>query len=213
MTYKIYKSTGISLVIGSLLIIVTMILHPAGGDIEHLIRISQNLKVSHVIGMLSVPVALFGFYGLTRALLDEYHVSVLAFIIISLGLLAALLAALLNGIILPSYLSKYAGQIHDNREILNYFVTYNFSLNSAFDYIFIVACCLSIAIYSWRLTKSQVLPKWLGYFGLLILSLYTIGIVLDFAFTSLIGFRFFTFSLSGWVLLTGIALFKTKQPL
>ncbi|WP_420386339.1 hypothetical protein [Roseivirga sp.] len=213
MTKQLYRSTGLCLALGSLLIIATMVLHPAGGDIPYLISIAKMLKTSHTIGIVSVPVALFGFYGLSKALQDKLRLSTLAFIIIAFGLLACMLAALLNGVILPTFLSKFQSSLNEDIQILEIIVSYNFTLNWAFDYIFIVACCLSISIYSILMISSGNTFKWLGYIGLSLLVLAFAGLIFKFAFTSLIGFRFFTFSLSAWILATGVLLFRTKpQP-
>jgi len=210
MKNKLYVSTGICLSLGSVLLIATMILHPTGGDIPYLLGISSQLKVSHSIGICSVPISLFGFYGLTVALLDRYKFSVLGFVFVSIGLIAALLAALLNGIILPKFIEKFSGQLSETGDILEIFVAYNFTLNTAFDYIFIVGGSLAIAIYSSLMLRSVNFPSLLGYAGLIILFLAGIALVFNLPFTSLLGFRFFTLTVAGWIGLVGIIMFNSK---
>ena len=42
-----HKSSGISLITGSLLIIATMGLHPTGGSIEYIIKITKSITATH----------------------------------------------------------------------------------------------------------------------------------------------------------------------
>ena len=70
------KSTSISLILGALLIIITMVMHPSGGSIEHIIKISKTITIAHSLAIFSLPIILFGFYGLTIKLLDKWKLSI-----------------------------------------------------------------------------------------------------------------------------------------
>ncbi len=76
------RSSGTALLLGSLLMIITMGLHPAGGSIEHLIRISPVIIITHSLAIVSIPFMLFGFWGLTKMLYGQPLLSTFAFIII-----------------------------------------------------------------------------------------------------------------------------------
>ncbi|MHA7057203.1 hypothetical protein ACWGOQ_0008300 [Aquimarina sp. M1] len=208
MENQFYKSTGISLISGALLIIATMVLHPTGGNLEYIIKISTTIQVAHAIAIFSMPVILFGFYGLSMALLDTRRLSILAFIIISFGLIAAMFAAVFNGLTLPYFLNKYSGALDKNIDVLQSITNYGFAINIPLDYIFIIACCLSILVYSIIILLENSYPKWLGYFGILISVLTILGGLNDFLFTSLNGFRVFTFSIAAWILFSGALLLK-----
>ncbi len=205
-----YKSTGISLISGALLIIATMILHPSGGSIEHIIKISKTIRVAHSLAIFSLPILLFGFYGLTMALLDKWKLAVLAFIIISFGLIAAMFAALFNGLTLPYFLNQYSERLEENIELLQPITNYSFAINIPLDYIFIVACCFAILVYAIIILLENKYPKWIGYLGVFITIFAITGGLTDFVFTSLTGFRIFTFSIAAWILSSGLLLFKTK---
>ncbi len=211
MENHLYKSAGISLISGALLVILTMVLHPSGGSIEHIIKISKTIRVTHALAIFSLPILLFGFYGLTIALLDKWKLSILAFIIISFGLIAAMFAALFNGLTLPYFLNKYSEKLEENIEILQPITNYGFAINIPLDYIFIVACCLTILVYAIIILLENNYPKWIGYLGIFIIIFAIVGGLTDFVFTSLTGFRIFTFSIATWILSSGILLFKTKS--
>ena len=211
MEINFYKSTGVSLIIGSFLAIATMTLHPAGGNLEHLIHISLQLQITHALAIFSLPFILFGFYGLTQKLSNQWRISTLAFIIIALGLFTAMLAALFNGLALPYFLEKNAGNIESNNFLIKAIVNYGFSINKALDYVFIVAFCMAIFIYSIIVIISEKLPKWIGYFGILIMVFALIGVATNFVFINLTGFRIVVFSIAVWILSSGIHLYKTKK--
>ncbi len=210
MEKHFYKSSGISLITGSLLIITTMVLHPSGGNIEHIIKITKSIKITHALAIFSLPILLFGFYGLTVRLLDKWKFSKLAFIIIAFGLIAAMFAALFNGLTLPLFLGKYENSIVENADTLKMITNYGFAINKPLDYIFIVATCLAMSIYSILIIYLNKLPKWIGFFGVALIALALIGLLFGFVFTSLIGFQLFIFGIATWFLATGISLFKTK---
>ncbi len=211
MKHQFYKSTGISLITGSILIIITMVLHPSGGSIEKIISISNSITITHSLAILSLPVILFGFYGLTNKLLNPWRTSILAFIIMVFGLIAAMFAALVNGLTLPYFLGQYADKISQNSSVLKPIMAYSFAINKPLDYIFIVGCCLAIMLYSWIIIRSHKFPKWIGYFGVLLIFLSIIGAITGFVFMSLIGFRVFVFSLAGWILSSGLSLTLSKE--
>ncbi len=211
MEQQTYKSTGISLIVGSVLVILTMVLHPTGGSMEHIIHISKTITITHALAIFCLPLILFGFYGLTMKLIDVTRLSVLAFLIILFGCIAAMFAALVNGLTIPYFLGQYAGRLEENREVLGPIVTYSFAINTPLDYIFIVSFCLGIALYSIVILKVNRFPKWVGYFGLLFIIFVCIGTLTGFVFTNLTGFRIIVFSLSGWILSAGVLTMRSKN--
>lgn len=210
MENQFFKSTGISLLIGSVMIIVTMVLHPSGGSIKHIIEISKLITITHALAIFSLPFILFGFYGLTYRLLDKWRLTILAFIIMVFGLIAAMFAALVNGLTIPYFLGQYSDRIEQTEAVLKPIMDYSFAINKPLDYIFIVACYLAIAIYSMVIIRTNTFPKWIGYFGMLLLGFAIIGGITGFVFTSLTGFRIVVFSIAGWILSSGVYLIRSK---
>ncbi len=211
MKNQFYKSTGTSLITGSLFIIATMILHPSGGNTKHIIQISTSLIVVHSLAIFCLPILLFGCYGLTNSLLEKSKISVLAFIIMGFGCIATMFAAVVNGLTLPYFLKQYVGNLEQNASIIKPIMNYGFAINKPLDYIFIVACCLAIFIYSILIIRTNKFPKWIGYFGVLLISFCILGAFTGFVFTSLTGFRVFVFSLAGWILSSGVSLIRSKE--
>lgn len=211
METDFYKSTGISLAVGSILAITTMMLHPPGGSIAHIIQITSQIRITHALAIFCLPFILFGFYGLTFKLSEKWKLATLAFIIIAFGLIAAMLAALFNGLTLPYFLDQYSENLEQNITTIKPIVNYGFAINKALDYVFIVSFCTAISVYSLLIINSNKLSKWIGYFGIVILIFAIIGATTNFVFTSLRGFRIFVFSIAGWILCSGILLTQSNK--
>lgn len=213
MQKHLYNSTGISLISGSLLVIATMVLHPSGGSLERIASITGIIASTHSLAIFSLPFILFGFYGLSHRLSDKYQLSTLALMIMGFGLIAAMFAALFNGLALPYFLGEYSESLEQSADILRPIANFSFSINKPLDYIFIIACCLSVFIYSGIIAVEHKLPKWIGYFGVGLLILCILGLLTGFVFTSLTGFRIFTFTLAAWILAAGVVLIKSKSQI
>ncbi len=210
MKHQAYQSTGFSLIIGAFLVIVTMVMHPSGGSMERILSISKTITITHALAIFSLPFISFGFYGLTHKLMDTRKIAVLAFLILIFGLIAAMFAALVNGLTVPYFLGDYAHRLEENREVLGPILNYSFALNTPLDYIFIVGCCLAIVLYSISILMTHTIPKWLGYFGIIFGIFVGIGALTGFVFTSLTGFRIVTFSIAAWILCAGFFVMRTK---
>src|SRR5580658_1806195 len=101
------KQAGLSLIIFTFLILFTMILHPAGGSFQHILNMTSMLLATHSVAILSLPFAAVGFWGLTRKIGAGNFLSVTAFFMASFALVATLLAATANGLILPIFIRQY----------------------------------------------------------------------------------------------------------
>lgn len=136
--------------------------------------------------------------------------SLLAFFILLFGLIATMIAATINGLVLPNFASKY--WINDiDVSVLNKIIGYGHAINISMTYIVITAISLSIGIWSFLIIKTNQLSKWLGYFGLTIIAIGHFGVLLSFDFTSLLGFRTFIFSLISWIIVIGIKMTHFHQ--
>lgn len=212
MEKKFKRLSGICLLIGSVLAALTMIMHPMGGNIEQIVKIKNVLIFSHSTAILCIPFVAFGFWGLSVSLKTESRSSYLAFTIICFGLFAAMVAATLNGLVLPRFASAYLNSSIDY-SYLKAIIKYGMFLNTSLSYIFIIAAALSVAIWSAIVIRTMRLTKWLGYYGLLIVALGLSAMILNFNFTSVIGFGIFVFGLVSWKIIAGVLLLIPNKKL
>lgn len=210
METKFYKLAGYCLISGCLLMVLTMVLHPTGGDIGHIIKISRMAIIAHSIGVLSVPFTTFGFYGLSKSLQTDSKVSFLGFVFMGFALAAVLLAAALNGLVLPMYVLQHPGETGHNLESLQLIVAYNTTFNAALDFIFISGYTIAMLIFSVLMTKHIVFPRWLGIWGMLL----TVGIIfsagLQLNFISVRGFTVYVLFIVSWISTAGYYLIHYK---
>jgi hypothetical protein len=205
------KKAGISLLVFTILLVLTMVLHPAGGGVEHLIRISPQIVITHSIALLSLPFGWVGFWGLTRRIGTGHFGSLLAFALVSLGLVAVMLAAATNGLVLPIFLQHYHDATPEKLEAIKPVLRYSFAVNHAFDYIYTFAFCLAVSGWSVAGLFTKKLSAWLCWTGIAV-SIITAAIFLSgIALNTLQGFRLFVTSIVIWLVLVGWQL--VKNPL
>lgn len=188
-----------------------MVLHPSGGSVEHIINISTIIIVAHSIALLAMPFLLLGFWGLTLRIGKDDILSVAAFIIMGVGILAAICAAAINGLALPLFLQHYRDASPEVIASIKPIVKYNTSLNHAFDFIYIAASVLAILFWSTRIIQANRLAKWLGWMGLVICIMTVFFLIAGFVFTNVSGFRIFILALVVWVVAVAVDLIKVNS--
>ncbi len=203
--------SGTALITGAAIMTITMVMHPTGGSLEHLRQISTMIIVAHSLAILSIPVTLFGFWGLTKMLSADNPWSMGAFITMCVGLFAVLLAAAVNGLALPLFISHYKETSPEMTNSLTLLLTYNSALNHAFDYIFIGGVCIAVSLWSVVVIKTSSFPKWVGYFGLFTCILVIAGFIAGFIFVDLTGFRVFIAGLVVWMAIVGVLLKRVEE--
>jgi hypothetical protein len=197
------KTSGYSLLIASALLILTMSIHPIGGSLEHIQNMQHVFVFSHGLAIFCLPFIAFGFYGLTCVLSDDRKFSLLAFIILITGLIAAMFAGLTNGILIPNFVSNHLDDSNTNFNTVELIVKFGFEFNKALDYILVAAISAAILIWSILMQRSIVYPRWLGLLGGVLFVLFLVGWHMGFNYSSLWGFRIFIFMLVGWICFAG----------
>ncbi|HMH21046.1 MAG TPA: hypothetical protein VK563_04695 [Puia sp.] len=185
-----------------------MVLHPTGGPIEYIQKISTLIMTTHALAILSVPLWILGFWGLTKRLEDDSLIALTAFITMCIGLFAVMLAATVNGLALPLYVNHYLGATPEKISAIKPVVTYNTTLNHALDLVYTGASCIAVLLWSIRILKTRKLPVWLGWFGIVLAVVAAIPMNTGFFFADLTGFRIFIAGFVIWTVLAAISLRK-----
>jgi len=203
------KTTAWALLLGSFLMFVTMILHPTGGGgFEGLLRNANFAIIAHSVAIFSVPFSAIGFFGLAQRLDESQLFSRLALAMMLLGLIAAVLAAALNGLAQPMFALEYEGADETTIDSLRPFFRYNMALNHAFDYILIAGMFFSTFLWSIAILQTQAFAKWFGYLGIALFLIGLISIVSGFYFLDLHGFRIFVFGWLIWIVSVGVSILR-----
>jgi hypothetical protein len=197
------KLDGYCLITASLLMILTMVLHPSGGNIEVIIKVAKIAMISHTIAVFSVPIVAFGFYGLAKRLQTESRFSYLGFTFIIFGLIAIMFAGLLNGLVLPIYALRNQNANQQGLETMKFIISYGFTFNNVLDYIFITFYSVAMLIWSIIITKTAIFPRWVGFYGYFLVILALIALLLEHNFVSVLGFAVYIFGIASWIILMG----------
>lgn len=207
INHRFFVVSGYCLLIGTLLLVGTMVLHPAGGSMDHIRRITPLLMGSHALAIGSLPLLGFGCYGLAIRLASPSRLATLALITLFFGLLAGLIAATINGLTLPLFVTN---QPDASAEQLKLIILYGFLINKPMSYILMTCVTVSVGIWSALLLRRNDLPRWLGYGGIGLVGLGLLGAVVGYDFHGVGGFRLFVFALAGWLLGVGVLLIRTR---
>ena len=203
MNYITYKKAGLSLIIFTVLLVFTMLHHPSGGSMQHLGDIATMIVITHSVAILSLPFGWIGFWGLTLKLGTDKFGSVLAFAMISLGLVAVLLAGATNGLVFPIFMQHYKDASSETMTAIDPVLRYSLAVNHAFDYVYTVAIGLAVLCWSIVIVVTRKLPVWIGWTGvalaIFIVALFIFGVGVN----SVHGLRLFGAGLVLWLLVVG----------
>ena len=196
--------SGNALIISCALLLITMGLHPTGGSLEHIRHAIPMIITSHSIALLAIPVLLTGFLGLTKLLKQGSQIAELGFFFMAFALVGGMCAAALNGIVLPLTLNKFDHATGDELHFLTTILSYNSSINQAFDFIFIGGAVCATACWSLTIIITGLLPKWIGYTGLALVLIALMPVFPNMAIVQLLGFRLFILGFSIWTIAIGV---------
>ncbi|MGX1928867.1 hypothetical protein [Flagellimonas sp. 2504JD4-2] len=199
------RTSGISLLIGSFLMFVTMLLHPGEGGFTQGMTFAL---ISHSLAIGSVPFSAVGFFGLANVLGEKDFLSKIGLAIMLLGLFAAVMAASFNGLALPLFIKDVSLETaRQSGEILSY----NRALNHSFDYILIAGMFISTFLWSLAIWLTKVLPRWLAYLGITLFVIGVVAVISGFYFLNVSGFRILIYGWVIWIVGAGIAMLKLER--
>ena len=210
MKNKHERESGFALLIGSLLMVVTMVLHPVGGNWEHLLRIARMAVIAHAIGILSLPILLMGYRGLSTQLQGDLFFAMLGKLFVTFALIAGMIAAALNGLALPFFIEQFQEVTPEVLETAKLILRYGMSLNHAFDYIMIGGMCLAILCWSVAIVRTRAFPLWLAYLGFVLSGTAVAMAIAGFYFVDLHGFRLFIFGVVIWTACAGVLMIRKR---
>lgn len=197
------KHAGAALLTFVLLLLFTMVMHPAGGSIQHLQAFSGMIILTHSIAILSLPFGAAGFLGLTQHLGAGDFFARTAFAAVAFALVAVMMAATANGLVLPMLLKDMTAP--------DPLMRYTHYINSAFDYIYTAFFSFAMLFWSIAILRTRRFPAWCAYAGLVLCLAGPAFILLGLAPATLTGVRFFFAAIAIWIALVARSLMSVGQ--
>ena len=65
------RASAVAIILGAVAFVVTMALHPTGGDLDHILKIAPVVVGTHSLALASLALVVLGFLGLTVRLSED----------------------------------------------------------------------------------------------------------------------------------------------
>jgi len=202
---------GIALMIGAISGLVTMFLHPLGGQMTpSQFQQFATLNISvHALAIAGVPFLFLGAMALTRQLDSPGRLAVAALVIYGLSLVAVLIAPALSGLVATEVIRHIIVQ-GPATEQWQRLLSYTFILNQAFSGIFAVGSAAAIALWSFVIVRKRKVSSALGVYGLLLGAVVVIAVLRGALRLGVHGFALLVVSEASWLIAAGILLLRSK---
>ncbi|HEY3174258.1 MAG TPA: hypothetical protein VGK94_00705 [Candidatus Polarisedimenticolia bacterium] len=198
-------ASGFALLLGSLCFIVTMVFHPSSGSVERLVREAPVSVWTHSLALASIPVTFLGLLGVHHRLKAAHMLSTAALVAYGFGSVAAMCAAVLNGLAAPAFATRFASE-PATRDMVRAILTYNSLLNTGFAKVFMVAAAAALVLWSIAILRTRALAPWAGWVGGLVGGAGLVSVLGGFLGTSVHEFGLFILGLSAWTVSVGVLL-------
>ena len=197
---------GIALIVGTVGTMITMALHPTGGDLFEpgQLESATNMFINaHALAIGSLPVLFLGALGLSRRLAAPDRLAIAALVLYGLALAAAMVAAVVSGFVAPDLARREliaTGSEADGWQIVFH---YNGLLNQAFAGVLVLASSVAIVLWSAAIVRSRVLARGIGFYGVVSGPVIIIALVSGHLTLDIHGFGLVVLVQAVWFIVVG----------
>jgi hypothetical protein len=173
------RISGLALIAGSAGAIVALSLHPSGRDLfmpGQLEAAARELIAVHSLALASLPVWLFGAYGLSR------HVGVhwparMALVTYAFAMVAMMNAVVVDGLVSPGLAREIVDATGTASQGWRIAFNHNSLMDQAFMRVFLVASSAAIVLWSASIVRSVALPRSVGIYGCVLGAITVIALL------------------------------------
>jgi hypothetical protein len=162
---------GWALIMGSLLSLTTMALHPTGADmLRDYDTFAPRSILAHSLAIAALPLSVFGWLALGRRLRaagarGEADLGLVTYV---LAAVAVLTAGIASGLVAPMLAERILEAGAESDAMLRALFRYNGMVNQGFAAVFVAASAAAMTIWSAGALRAGGLPRALAGFGLLV---------------------------------------------
>ncbi len=195
--------------VGNLVGIVVMVLHPVGGHGLLGPREMQNLalldRVVHGVAIAALPAAFLGALALSRWLSGAGRLPLAALVVFGFAVVAIMSAGVMSGFVGADILGKMVEgdpKLESRRMLLDY----TFRINQGFSAVYTVGSCVAIMLWSAAILKNRRFSPALGYYGLVIGVAIPAALFAGLLTLDVHGFGLVVFAQALWFIVVGFSL-------
>jgi len=160
------QKSGLSLIAGSVGVIITLALHPSGhitpDQIDSVVR---RLVAVHGLALACLPLLFLGAMGLSRRLASTDRLATIALVLYGFAALAMMCAAVFDGLVSPDLLRQIVANSPPARDAWRTLMQFNGYVDEAFAKVFIVAASAAVMLWSVSIVRTQALARGAGFVG------------------------------------------------
>jgi hypothetical protein len=173
------RAAALALLIGTLLPVLVIGLHPTAHDLTSDGGGSRQIAVNylvHGVALAAQPVLLFGLLGLTR-FLDRADLATLALVVYGFGIVAVMNAAVLSGFVAPAVIERMADASGGPTDASQALLSYTGFLNRAFADLSVIASGVAILLWSAAIWRTGRLARAVAVLGFVAGMVLTLGVL------------------------------------
>ncbi len=201
------RISGIAIIVGSLMAILIMALHPVGGDlqrdIEYLTRIASAAFWVHVLALVAIAVQAFGFIGLFRVLNPDLALARAGFLFLVIAWISVFGAAVAGGILPAGIIEWYPRLTPPEQSAMHVLWGYTIMVNQTLGTIWVVGTCLGVLSWSALMWRHGTPWKIASAVGLAAGSIGLLSIVTGLLRLTVTGAGLFVAGFGLWAIIVG----------
>ena len=200
---------GACLVIGPILGLFTMLLHPTGHDIQVNATVMSAVNaIVHLNAILAAPIVTYGAWALTKHLSrdGDRPVAELALMFLGLAELLVTIAAIADGLLAPYLIQAQQAAVDVQLGIQTAVLRYNTAVNQSFALVYVIASCVAFLLWSVQAIRSARLSRALGIFGCVVMPVLLFLVTLGHMHLNIHGFGLVVLLQGAWMVWAGVEL-------
>jgi hypothetical protein len=207
------RMSGVALIAGSVVIIITMTLHPSGRIAPgNAAQAARMFVAVHSLVLFSLPVMFLGAWGMSRRVATAGRLPIVALVTYTFALAAIMNSAVAGGLVVSSVLRQLVAAAPGTTEAWQVLFRYNGWVDESFAQVYVVASSLAILLWSASIVRSRALPRALGIYGCILGPLTLIAIFSGLLNLAAHGFGLVVFGQALWFTITGALLCRARTP-
>lgn len=210
------SKSGITLIAGSIGLIVTMAIHPTSGPSsltpEQVAHLALGSGIAHSLAMVSGLLLFLGACGLTKSIAAADRIAFAAVVTFGFACVAVLMATAVSGFIVPGIMQRMVNDIPANAHEWQVVMSGIFQINQAFARIYSVATALAMILWGASAVRNGGFGRGIAIYGFVASALIIVGIAIGHIRLNVHGMAAVALAQAIWFIVVGAQLIARPKP-